>query len=128
MTADRPILPAWKRLLSARARDAVEACATPDDVRQLGERYFLQMPGLSISVVSEIGTTIGGWKAPLADGYQTDIHLPVPAASIPAELHELADKRKHCARGAKAANTLRAYESDWRHFEGWCGRLGKDPS
>jgi Phage integrase, N-terminal SAM-like domain len=34
----------------------------------------------------------------------------------------------HYARGAKAANTLRAYNSDWRNFEAWCRRLGKDPA
>jgi hypothetical protein len=88
------------------------------------------MPGLSTSIVSEIGTTIGGWNADAAtDGHQTDIHLPIPAPSaVPAELKELAEKRKHYAQGAKAANTLRAYNSDWRHFEAWCRRLGKDPS
>jgi Phage integrase, N-terminal SAM-like domain len=130
MTGDRPARPAWKRLMSSRARKAVEACATPDDVRRLGEPHFLQMPGLLSAVVGEIGTTIGGWDTdPAADGDQTDIHLLAPAVSaVPAELRELADKRKHYARGAKAANTLRAYESDWRHFECWCRRLGRDPS
>jgi Phage integrase, N-terminal SAM-like domain len=130
MTADRPVLPAWKRLLSARARQAVKACATPHDVRQLGERHFLDMPGLSTSIVSEIGTTIGGWNADAdADGHRTDVRLPVPApTAVPAELKELDEKRKHYARGAKAANTLRAYNSDWRNFEAWCRRLGKDPA
>src|SRR5690348_4301167 len=28
---------------------------------------------------------------------------------------------------AKAANTVRAYAADWRHFTAWCGRRGAAP-
>jgi hypothetical protein len=63
--------PAWKRLLSKRLREAVEACATPDDVRRLGEQYFLHMPGLS---AFDVGTTIGGWGDDLQpDNRQPDV-------------------------------------------------------
>jgi site-specific recombinase XerD len=30
-------------------------------------------------------------------------------------------------KNAKAANTLRAYASDWTQFEGWCDKRGLDP-
>jgi hypothetical protein len=61
MKANTAAMPAWKRLLSKRVREAVQACATPADVRLLGEQHFLHMPGLSAFDVGAIGTTIGGW-------------------------------------------------------------------
>jgi hypothetical protein len=36
---------------------------------------------------------------------------------IPVQLEKLIETAKDYARGAKSANTLRAYASDWRHFE-----------
>src|SRR3954447_12607789 len=41
-----------------------------------------------------------------------------------AELAELAERARDYARSSKAANTLRAYESDLRHFGAWCERRG----
>lgn len=35
-------------------------------------------------------------------------------------IKELAEKAKLYAKSAKAPSTLRAYTSDWRHFEDWC--------
>ena len=37
-----------------------------------------------------------------------------------APLAELAERARSYARSSKAANTLRAYESDLRHFGTWC--------
>jgi hypothetical protein len=37
-------------------------------------------------------------------------------------LFETAQKAGEYIRASKAAATRRAYDSDWRHFEGWCGR------
>lgn len=39
---------------------------------------------------------------------------------------EVAAARSYRAQ-AKAANTIRAYTSDWRQFEGWCDVRGLDP-
>jgi integrase len=56
--------------------------------------------------------------------------LPVPAApptsQLPAHLEQLAETARDYARGAKAANTQRAYAADWRHFTAWCRRRGLD--
>jgi integrase len=52
---------------------------------------------------------------------------PLPAllpATVPQSeevlLGELVERAQKFARGARAENTLRAYRSDWRDFEGWC--------
>ena len=39
-------------------------------------------------------------------------------------LFETAQKAGEYIRASKAAATRRAYDSDWRHFEGWCGKNG----
>ncbi|MDA0163146.1 tyrosine-type recombinase/integrase [Solirubrobacter ginsenosidimutans] len=50
----------------------------------------------------------------------------LPAVAVDADggalapLAELAERARSYARGSKAANTLRAYESDLRHFGAWC--------
>jgi site-specific recombinase XerD len=41
-----------------------------------------------------------------------------------APLAELAERARNYARSSKAANTLRAYESDLRHFGAWCDARG----
>jgi integrase len=131
MTANAPPLPVWKRLLSKWAKDAVDGCNTPEDVRRLGEKYFLHLLGISASTVNEIGTTIGGWDddpqlgAPPSD---TPPPLPLPAgAAVPGHLEELAETARNYARGAKSANTLRAYATDWHHYEAWCLRKDLEP-
>lgn len=51
----------------------------------------------------------------------------VVAEGAPFELMHLetaAGQAKAYARQAKAANTRRAYQSDWRHFESWCQKHG----
>jgi site-specific recombinase XerD len=52
-----------------------------------------------------------------------------PAGEV-ATLVELEERARSYARSSKAANTLRAYESDLRHFGAWCeGRgLGAFPA
>lgn len=39
----------------------------------------------------------------------------------------LARKAQDYARGARAANTNRAYAGDWRHFTEWCAKTGVPP-
>lgn len=54
--------------------------------------------------------------------------LPVPADAVvpgPAfDLEALAARAAGLAEGARAANTRKAYSSDWRHFTGWCAGHG----
>ena len=56
---------------------------------------------------------------------------PAPPASaepgVPAHLEGLAETARDYARGAKAANTQRAYAADWRHYEAWCRRKDLAP-
>lgn len=44
----------------------------------------------------------------------------VPPPEEAALLAELLSRAQDFAREARAENTLRAYRSDWRDFEGWC--------
>jgi hypothetical protein len=56
-------------------------------------------------------------------GKEEDPPLPLPTeASISTHLEKLVETAKDYARGAKSAATLRAYASDWRHYEAWCRR------
>ena len=48
-------------------------------------------------------------------------------ASAPAALEKLVETAQDYARGAKAANTNRAYAADWRHYTSWCRRQGVPP-
>jgi len=45
---------------------------------------------------------------------------------LPSSLGGLADTARDYAQRKDSANTTRAYASDWRHFAGWCRRLGLD--
>lgn len=45
---------------------------------------------------------------------------PVPQSDETALLAELLGRAQEFARGARADNTLRAYQSDWRDFQKWC--------
>jgi integrase len=45
---------------------------------------------------------------------------PVTSSAEMALLAELLSRAQEFAREARAENTLRAYRSDWRDFEGWC--------
>ncbi|WP_458732845.1 site-specific integrase [Sphingobium xenophagum] len=53
---------------------------------------------------------------------------PTAEISDPGRIlgEEIAAARGYRAQ-AKAANTLRAYTSDWNQFEGWCDERGVDP-
>ena len=59
------------------------------------------------------------------------VPIPTPAEAeevrshqLPATLQDLAEKPRDYARKARAANTRRAYESDWRAVEDWCHAQG----
>ncbi len=44
---------------------------------------------------------------------------------VPATPTELAHSARDFIKAAKAPNTIRAYRSDWRHFEEWAGERGR---
>ena len=48
--------------------------------------------------------------------------LPVLRECVPVPVEELATIALSYMAEAKAANTCRAYRSDWDHFCGWCGQ------
>lgn len=48
---------------------------------------------------------------------------PAPTADL-ARLQDLAQRAEASARNAKAANTRRAYATDWTHFMSWCEDAG----
>jgi integrase len=61
-------------------------------------------------------------------GKEEDPPLPLPAdLSVPVHLEKLVETAKDYARSAKSAATLRAYASDWRHFDAWCHKKDLDP-
>ena len=47
-----------------------------------------------------------------------------PSPALPAHLERLVDRARDYADAASSTNTRRAYDSDWKHFCGWCGRQG----
>jgi site-specific recombinase XerD len=49
---------------------------------------------------------------------------PAAAPADLAQLVDLGDRARDYVSAAKAANTLRAYRADWRHFAAWCARHG----
>jgi hypothetical protein len=51
------------------------------------------------------------------------------AAERPLSPHlaALSEKARDYARAARAENTQRAYDADWRHFASWLRRQGLDP-
>ena len=49
---------------------------------------------------------------------------PQTSDSLPAHLGSLAEKARDYVKAASSANTHRAYEADWRHFNAWCRRQG----
>jgi len=50
--------------------------------------------------------------------------LPSPRAAQNDRLAALAETAKNYARAARANNTQRAYDADWRHFSSWLRRQG----
>ncbi len=52
------------------------------------------------------------------------LSLPAPAPPSAEELSELLLRAQDFARDARAENTRRAYQSDWRDFTGWCQARG----
>ena len=49
------------------------------------------------------------------------------AATLPVALEAVAERARDYIREAKAANTRRAYASDWQAFAGWCAATGLEP-
>lgn len=59
----------------------------------------------------------------------SDLPAPIPVATtVPTlGLEAVAARAAGLAGQARAANTVRAYRSDWTHFSGWCACQGLDP-
>ncbi len=74
------------------------------------------------------------WEIVVADDeHSTGLRLagddalaPLEPALPPQLAAEIAAARSYRAR-SKAANTVRAYDSDWRQFESWCWQRSLDP-
>ena len=52
---------------------------------------------------------------------------PAAVEDVPVDLaahEELVAQARDFVRDARAANTLRAYRSDWADFQAWCTRRG----
>ena len=45
-----------------------------------------------------------------------------PITGPPAHLEDLAEQARDYVKAANAANTRKAYDSDWKHFTAWCRR------
>jgi site-specific recombinase XerD len=55
----------------------------------------------------------------------TAIAAPIiGAVAHPIDLATVADRAAGLAESARAANTRRAYRSDWAHFQNWCAAHG----
>jgi integrase len=50
-----------------------------------------------------------------------------PAAAAFVQAEEIAERLKAFSLAAKAAETRRAYQGDWKHFAAWCLRSGAEP-
>jgi hypothetical protein len=53
-----------------------------------------------------------------------DLVVSAPQGGEVARLEDLARQARGFIEAAKAANSRRAYRSDWRHFESWCRSHG----
>lgn len=66
------------------------------------------------------------------DSHEATLRLNYPASTVacggiaPHLAEEIEAARAYRAR-SKAANTMRAYESDWRQFEEWCWQRALEP-
>ncbi|MCZ7976356.1 site-specific integrase [Agrobacterium tumefaciens] len=84
------------------------------------------------SAPSESTTARDAIAAPqMAVGISTaSAGLPSPlpeARALPAHLEQLAERARAYVEAASAANTRKAYASDWKHFSAWCRRQGLAP-
>ncbi len=64
--------------------------------------------------------------ADIDDDFEGDL-APLTARPPSPNLTALSEKARDYARNARADNTQRAYESDWRQFAAWLRRSGLDP-
>jgi hypothetical protein len=67
-------------------------------------------------------TSIKSTRPDVEDSERVLAIVVAEAGGAVAELEVLSERARAYARGSKAANTLRAYESDLRHFGAWCER------
>ncbi len=59
-----------------------------------------------------------------ADPTPQNLPSPAPQPTAPAHLEQLAERARSYVEASSAANTRRAYGSDWKHFSSWCRRQG----
>lgn len=55
------------------------------------------------------------------------VSTPAEAHVQMVEIRRLADEANRLRRKARSANTIEAYEKDWRRFTAWCEQLGLEP-
>lgn len=73
-------------------------------------------------------TAMAAGRALVPAGPRRDAIYTVTSGGVVATAAEylaaLADRAQEFATLARAPATTRAYQSDWAHFEAWCGRMG----
>ncbi|CAK7260223.1 MULTISPECIES: tyrosine-type recombinase/integrase [unclassified Shinella] len=66
-------------------------------------------------------------SAPAVDGMATAVAAPSASPALPAHLQDLTERARSYVEAASAANTRKAYASDWKHFSAWCRRQNVSP-
>ncbi|MCW0021390.1 site-specific integrase [Rhizobium sp. BT-226] len=80
-------------------------------------------PSLSTEADGDISAPQSSADIPMPDAWLPS-PLPEAGSALPAHLEQLADRARDYVKAASAANTRKAYASDWKHFSGWCRRQG----
>ena len=65
-----------------------------------------------------------GAPPPSTNSWRRRSRRRTASARLPTHLAGLADKARDYVKAASSANTNRAYEADWRHFNAWRRRQG----
>ena len=86
----------------------------------------VRVVGVKIGV-GAMATSLGGGLVARGDEGQRDGREDrgsnlVAVVSLPAELETALARVRRYSAGTRAANTVRAYEADWRDFAAWCDR------
>jgi integrase len=97
-------------------------------VEQNAENHLQERsaPSASTAVSSDVSAPQVSPGIPMHDAGLPS-PLAAPRAALPAHLEPLADRARAYVAAASAANTRRAYVSDWTHFCGWCRRQAVSP-
>jgi len=66
-------------------------------------------------------------NASSTSGDEVETTPPVAERNVTPHLAALGEKARDYARNARAENTQRAYDADWRQFSSWLRRQGFDP-